>query len=211
MHARLEELISLRDRQPVDAATMSHVASCAPCAAEIRRLTALRTGMTQLPGIEPPELWPLIQARLGAAPQSAPRRRWMQLTAAGSIVALVLALAASLPQVRVAHPVLADGASPQAPLENLVARSQRLEATLRQLPQRPAVEVAANSVAIDALQSRIQRLDMELASDAAVESDPDRLQELWSQRVNLLNSLFGVRYAEAVHTGYRATREEGSL
>jgi hypothetical protein len=63
-------------------------------------------------------------------------------------------------------------------------------------------------VAIDALQSRIQRLDMELAGDASVDSDPDRQQELWSQRVSLLNSLFGVRYAEAVHAGYRAAREE---
>ena len=211
MHARLEELISLRDRQPVDAATVSHVATCAPCAAEIRRLTALRAEMTQLPDFAPPDLWPLIETRVGAAPGSAPRRRWMQLTAAGSIVALVLALAASLPQVRVAAPVLSAGPGPQVPLETLVARSQRLETTLRQLPQRPAVEVAANSVAIDALQSRIQRLDMELASDATVESDPDRLQELWSQRVSLLNSLFGVRYAEAVHAGYRATREEGTL
>ena len=219
MHARLEELISLRDRQPVDAATVSHVATCAPCAAEIRRLTVLRADMTQLPGLAPPDLWPLIATRLGGAPESAPRQRWMQLTAAGSmpagplreVAALVLALAASLPQIRVAAPVLSAGSGPQVPLETLVARSQRLETTLRQLPQRPAVEVAANSVAIDALQSRIQRLDMELASDTAVESDPDRLQELWSQRVSLLNSLFGVRYAEAVHAGYRATREEGSL
>jgi hypothetical protein len=98
-----------------------------------------------------------------------------------------------------------------APLKSLVERSQRLEATLRQLPQRPAVEVAANSVAIDALQSRIQRLDMELANDAAGASDQDRLQELWSQRVSLLNSLFGVRYAEAVHAGYRAAQEQGTL
>jgi len=211
MHARLEELISLRDRQPVDAATASHVASCAPCAAEIRRLSVLRADMTQLPDLAPPDLWPLIEARLGAASGSAPRGRWMQLSAAGSIAALVLALAASLPQLRVADPVQSGGASAPVPLETLVARSQRLESTLRQLPQRPAVEVAANSVAIDALQSRIQHLDMELASDAAVESDPDRAQELWSQRVSLLNSLIGVRYAEAVHAGYRATREEGSL
>jgi hypothetical protein len=211
MHARLEELISLRDRQPVDAATVSHVDSCAHCAAEIRRLSALRADMTQLPSLAPPDLWPVIQARLGTASGSAPRRRWMQLTAAGSIVALVLALAASLPQVRVAAPVLSEGAGPQVPLANLVARSQRLESTLRQLPQRPAVEVAANSVAIDALQSRIQSVDMELASNAAADSDPDRLQDLWSQRVSLLNSLFGVRYAEAVHAGYRATLEQGTL
>ncbi len=211
MHARLEELISLRDRQPVDAASVSHVAACPQCAAEIRRLIGLRAGLAQLPGIAPPDLWPLIEAQLGAGSALAPRRRWAQLTAAGSIVALVLALASSLPQVRIADPVVTEGAGGQAPLETLVARSQRLESTLRQLPQRPAVEVAADSVAIDALQWRIQRLDMELPGNAAAEADPDRLQELWSQRVSLLNSLFGVRYAEAVHAGYRATREEGSL
>jgi hypothetical protein len=211
MHARLEELISLRDRQPVDAASASHVASCAQCAAEIRRLAALRAELTRLPGFTPPDLWPQIEARRGAASGSPPSSPWKHLTATASIVALVLALATALPQPRVAEPLAAQGAGGSMPLQSLVARSQRLETTLRQLPQRPAVEVAANSMAIDALQSRIQRLDMELTSDASVESDPDRQQELWSQRVSLLNSLFGVRYAEAVHAGYRAAQEEGSL
>src|SRR5258706_10163184 len=151
MHARLEELISLRDRQPVDAATVSHVATCAPCAAELRRLTALRADMTQLPDFASPDLWPLIETRVGAAPGSAPRRRWMQLTAASSIVALVLALAASLPQVRVAAPVLAAGPGPQMPLEALVSRSQRLETTLRHLPNAPSLQNGANSAAVDAL------------------------------------------------------------
>jgi hypothetical protein len=210
MHARLEELISLRDRQPVDAASAAHVAACAQCATAIRRLAALRADLNQLPSLAPPDLWPVIEARLGAGSTPAPRR-WTQLAATGSIVALALALASSLPQFRIAAPVPSASAAGHAPLATLVERSQRLEATLRQLPQRPAVEVAANSVAIDALQSRIQRLDLELASDATGASDADRLQELWSQRVTLLNSLFGVRYAEAVHAGYRATREEGTL
>jgi len=211
MHARLEELISLRDRQPVDAATASHVAACAQCAAEIRRLGALRADLTKLAAFTPPDLWPLIESRLGAQPTATPWRRWTHIAAAGSLVALVLALAATFPQLRVAAPVTAARAAGDVPLESLVERSQRLEATLRQLPQRPAIEVAANSVAIDALQSRIQRLDLELASDTTQAPDQDRQQVLWSQRVSLLNSLFGVRYAEAVHAGYRATREEGTL
>ena len=211
MHARLEDLISLRDHQPVDAASASHVAACAECAAAVRRLAAVRDELNRLPAYAPPELWAVIEARLGAVSARTPPRRWTQLAATGSIVALVLALASSLPQLRIAAPLSSGSVAGPAPLQSLVERSQRLEATLRQLPQRPAVEVAANSVAIDALQSRIQRLDLELTSDAAGASDPDRLQALWNQRVNLLNSLFGVRYAEAVHAGYRATREEGNL
>jgi hypothetical protein len=211
MHARLEELISLRDRQPVDAATASHVAACAQCAAEIQRLDALRAGMNRLPGFTPPDSWALIAARLGALSTVTPRRRWPQIAATGSLVALLLALAASLPQFQAVAPVPAESAGGQVQLKSLLERSQRLEATLQQLPQRPAVEVVANSVAIDALQSRIQRLDMELAGDAAGDSGQDRQQELWSQRVSLLNSLFGVRYAEAVHAGYRAAHEEGTL
>ena len=211
MHARLEELISLRDRQPVDAASAAHVAACAQCAAAIQRLAALRVELNRLPGFTPPELWEVIEARLGAVSTRTPPRRWMHLAATGSLVALVLALASSLPQLRLATPLTPGIAAGHGPLESLVERSQRLEAVLRQLPQRPAVEVAANSVAIDALQSRIERLDMELTSDAAGVPDPARLQDLWSQRVSLLNSLFGVRYAEAVHAGYRATQEEGNL
>jgi hypothetical protein len=211
MHARLEELISLRDRQPVDAATASHVAACAQCAAEIRRLDALRAEMTKRPVFTPPDLWPLIKSRLGAVSTATPRRGWTHIASAGGLAALVLALAASLPQLRLAAPVPPERAAGQVELNTLVERSQHLEETLQQLPQRPAVEVVANSVAIDALQSRIQRLDMELASDAVGIPNQDRQQELWSQRVSLLNSLFGVRYAEAVHAGYRAAHEEGTL
>ncbi len=214
MHARLETLISLRDRQPVEAATAAHVAACAQCAAELRRLTALRAKMASLPAFSPPELWPAIAARRAAAPATPPRWRWGNIAAAGSLAALVLALAASFPQYRTATPatsVMPRTAAGAVPLANLVERSQRLEATLRQLPQRPAVAVVANSAAIDALQSRIQRLDVEIAGNAQEASDHARLQELWSQRVNLLNSLFGVRYAEAVHAGYRATDEQGAL
>ena len=86
-------------------------------------------------------------------------------------------------------------------IQSLVSRSQRLEAVLNTLPPRPTVERAATSAAIDDLQTRIQILDQQLS--AAANDDRYRTQRLWSARVQLMNSLVYVRYAEAARNGDR--------
>jgi hypothetical protein len=63
------------------------------------------------------------------------------------------------------------------------------------------VERAATSAAIDDLQTRIQILDQQLS--AAANDDRYRTQRLWSARVELMNSLVYVRYAEAARNGDR--------
>ena len=70
---------------------------------------------------------------------------------------------------------------------------------------------AATSATIDALQARIQLLDSALsAADAGPSARPDA-QRMWSQRVQLMNSLVGMRYAEAVRVGYQTTSHEGDM
>ena len=74
-------------------------------------------------------------------------------------------------------------------------RSQRLDALL-QILRRPAqVERAGTSATIDELQSRIQLLDLQLS--ATPKDQLPHAQRLWSARVELMNSLVHVRYAEA--------------
>jgi DNA-directed RNA polymerase specialized sigma24 family protein len=90
--------------------------------------------------------------------------------------------------------------SDDATIQSLVSRSQRLEAVLNTLPPRPTVERAATSVAIDELQTRIQILDQQLSAAA---DDRHQTQRLWSARVQLMNSLIYVRYAEAARNGDR--------
>ena len=42
MHARIDHLLSLRDGEPVDAATAAHVEQCQHCSAELRKLRETR-------------------------------------------------------------------------------------------------------------------------------------------------------------------------
>jgi hypothetical protein len=208
MHPGIRELLTLRDGAPVAARSAEHVNACKQCGAEIARLRELRTQLRQLPGFAPPQrTWTTIEQTL-----SNPRP--VTTRALGKRAALLIAgllgatlLSALLWQSRrdrlpTNHPSInADFGSVRAQsLPSLVARSQRLEALLRGLP-RPAVERAATSAAIDELQTHIQMLDVQLSGvqlSGAEGGGLDRAQaqQLWAARVQLLDSLFSLRYAE---------------
>ena len=84
MHASIDHLLSLRDGQPVDAATAAHVEQCPRCSAELRKLREMQLELQSLPPLDAPSSFAEIQramARPGraAAPRGfrAPRcRRW---------------------------------------------------------------------------------------------------------------------------------------
>jgi hypothetical protein len=82
-------------------------------------------------------------------------------------------------------------------LDELVAQSQHLEQLLRKLPDRPRIERVSTAVTIDTIEQRIQWLDFQLSS--APEEDLSEMQSrvLWRERVELMDSLVMVRYAEA--------------
>ncbi len=167
--------------------------------ARFDELIALRNALRALPPLEPPAgAWERIAASLAQAPArhvtvraSAHWTRGLSLAAVASIALLLVLFPGFLQQG-------GDAAGSGPPLDLLVSRSQQLEATLHAMPPRPAVERAANSATIDALQARIQWLDAELSGH---EAGSERARELWGSRVQLLDSLVAVRYAEAVRAG----------
>ena len=94
-----------------------------------------------------------------------------------------------------------DQAQPQDPVENarvpeLVAQSQHLEGLLQRLPERPRIERVSTAAMIDTIEDRIQWLDFQLsdASDSGLNEEQTR--RLWRERVELMDSLVKVRYAE---------------
>jgi hypothetical protein len=225
MHATVQELITLRDGELVSADVVQHVATCRDCHAEFARLLRLRERLRELPGFQPPAF---DAAELAARAARAERRPALSRIAV-PLVAASLGVVAfiTLTQSVFRNPVTsATGAAaaataaatatttaqqqpgparePSAAVQQLMARSQRLEAALQELPQRPAVEHVATSSAIDALQARIQLLDAQLAA-AAGGMNPEQSYALWNDRVQLLNSLVGVRYAEATRDSYLTT------
>jgi hypothetical protein len=197
MHADFQELLSLRDGAPLAAEVAQHVARCTQCTLELGRLTRLAHELNQLPQLEPPpHVWRDIQADVG--------KGWMVLSAAAAAACLIIVLTV----LWSAHGPLAPDtplvAGEKDSIGQLVTRSQQLEAVLRTLPQRPAVERAATSATIDELQNRIQMLDLQLSSVMKNDADREQARRLWSTRVALLDSLVYVRYAEAARNGYQS-------
>ena len=197
MHADFQELLSLRDGAPVAADIAQHVAGCTQCTLELARLNRLAHDLKQLPQFEPPlYAWQDIQAHAGQLSGRPSRAGWIFLSAAAAAAcAFMLVLLWSTQ-----GPVTAEKDS----IGQLVTRSQQLEAVLRTLPQRPAVERAATSATIDELQNRIQMLDLQLSSVMKNDADREQARRLWSTRVALLDSLVYVRYAEAARNGYES-------
>jgi hypothetical protein len=204
MHARLDQLLSLRDGAPVAADIREHVRACAECTGQLAATSELRDRLRALPVAPEPaaDAWARVEARVADAHR---RRRQLvrlaPLAAAASVAALALFAGmrwmesgAGAKETRAA--VVATGAIRDEGLAELQARSQVLEQVLAALPARPAVERAATSVPIDSLEAQVQWLDHQLTLAGADGRVPQQ-QQLWRDRVEVMNSLVQLRFVEA--------------
>ena len=213
MHADFQELLNLRDGGPLAADAAQHIARCPRCSLELGRLQRLARQLQELPQFEPPSLaWSAIAQQLDQLPTKPAHRAGWKLASAAAVATVLIAIAllrsALVERGTAPAPGPLQGSTPIADTESigaLVTRSQQLEAVLHRLPQRPSVERAATSETIDELQGRIAVLDLQLSNLWRVDMDRAQTQRLWSQRVQLLNSLVYVRYAEAARAGYQPT------
>lgn len=201
MHARLDELLSLRDGAPVDARVRAHVDECAGCAAELARAESLQQRLRALSPAPDAvaDGWPEVQSRLAAARATSPiAARVAPYAAAASVVAL--ALFAALRWTDAPAPA-ESGPAPLIVLDTgsvdqLRSRSQELEALLAALPERPAVARAGTSVPIESLEAQVQWLDHQLTLAGAA-GQAAETERLWRDRVEAMNSLVQLRYVEA--------------
>jgi hypothetical protein len=191
-----------RDGAPVNATAAQHALECPDCSRELTRLARLKSELRQLPSYDPPErAWASIRSQMERLPARRPNRAPLAALAASiALAVLVLPLIHRTPVL--APPGTSASAGPlptgddKDVLGALMLRSQRLEAVLQVLPRRPQVELAGTSATIDELQNRIQLVDHQLATASADQPGTDA-RRLWSARVELMNSLVHVRYAEA--------------
>lgn len=163
----------------------------------------LRARLRALPSVPDadPDAWPGIQSRIARSQRSTHRRaRVGRLASAASLAALGLFATMRLLEPPVA-PVSSAGPAAVPPvvaddLAELRSRSQVLEAVLAAMPARPAVERAATSVPIDSLEARVRWLDHAILVADAQASTPEA-EQLWRDRVEVMNSLVQLRYVEA--------------
>jgi hypothetical protein len=218
MHARIDQLLSLRDDEPLDAAARAHIAACHECSEALARLDLMRRRLKALPtlGSSPVGSWATLKERVEATRgTAAPVRRPVALAVAASIVAVallgILRLVGSGVAERdaatthhAADPVVnaaADAAVERDVARHMVAELQQqsrvLEEVLAALPARPAVERAGTALPIETLQAQVQWLDHQLTVSGADDSSPAATERLWRDRVEIMNSLVQLRYVEA--------------
>jgi hypothetical protein len=205
MHARIEHLLSIRDGEPVGAEVAEHVRQCPNCSGELQRLSTLRAGMRALPMLEPPALaWERIQQTIPERRTLMPPRKvGFAAAAAAAITLAVIALIARQHDRQIAEsPAPADVSEQVMQLavphvEELVAQSQRLEQLLQILPQRPQIERVSTAATIDTIEQRIQWLDFQMSYASDGDLNEEQSRQLWRERVELMDSLVKVRYAEA--------------
>jgi hypothetical protein len=196
-----EQLLSVRDAQPLEAMLAQHAAECVHCQAEVLQLRARREALQALPELQAPPL------KIAAKQSAPPRNKRMLAVAAGLGAVLVASVAMLLSsqnqpsQIVVAQqtelvselvPVPSAGSSIGA----LVEYSQELEALLAMLPDSSSIERAGTATTIEELQARIQWLDFQLSVGSEVGLTEQQATELWQDRVGLLDALVKVKYAD---------------
>ena len=173
---------------------------------------ALRSGLESLPETMPPRVvWERIREQAeaeGLVKQKKPQRRWYM--GAGVAAALVLAVMLVPSQQQQPDTAVANNSMtvPQSLPSNetavtglpaLMIESRQLEANLRAMPASPRVQKAGTAAAIVELEDRIASIDYELnAPDSRL--TPEEQEIYWRERVRLMKSLVGLRYAQAQRT-----------
>jgi hypothetical protein len=87
-----------------------------------------------------------------------------------------------------------------ARVPELMAQSQHLEDLLQRLPERPRIERVSTAAMIVTIQDRIQWLDFQLSGSGDGGLNEEQTRRLWRERVELMDSLVKVRYAEGAVT-----------
>ena len=202
MHARIDELLSLRDGEPVAAAAARHAGDCPACAGELERLRGLRRRLRALPALPPPERgWEAVARR--AYERSARGRRLLAgagFGLAASAAWFMVSLHETPPAPVAAPPVIAQAAT--GANAELMRRSMALENALKGIDYQPSVVRVSTAGTIADIEDRIALVDYQLSQAAAGSLSDAQSERLWRQRVDLMGSLVQVRYAQVRQAGY---------
>lgn len=214
MHASIEQLISLRDREPVDARVATHMKGCRECQGRLADVRDCQTALQQLPLLEPsPAVYAAVRQQLDRGATAGKR-----LAVAATVAAAALLVFAWMSiSVRLnsavegagqqfagqgAHGSVRSGAMNAATTE-LIRRSQALESVFAQMAEFPTDRPSeSTAMALNALQDRLALLDYGLNQSQLDPQVQEQIQQLWQRRVDTLQSMVGVQQAELARQGY---------
>jgi len=191
MHASLEDLLSLRDGDSPPRDRVEHVAGCGPCTQRLGELCLARARLRALPRVVPTrDPWDSI------APRPVAARRGLRWAGSG----LAAAASVALFLVWSGGPGVEPPAPDAAPrvvgeLRKLQRASEELGRLERSVPRRRAIVSAREESALATLEQAIASVDGRLAGADPVGTGPG-VEDLWRQRVALMDALVQVRLAQ---------------
>lgn len=211
MRARTEDLLTIRDGEPIDAELRAALAADPENAREIERLAQVAEQLRRLPTLDPPAgVWERIEAE--TAPLESRRSArpvWAAVAAVAAVAVAALLVApwraSDRPDTaatagsgaRPAPLATESAADPSVEYRQLVAESVRLELLLSELEGSPRLMNAGTARTIADLEDHIAIVDEQLAYAEARGADPLYRQALWRERVDVMNALLHVRYAQS--------------
>lgn len=156
--------------------------------------------LAMLAAFEPPAAgWQAVLAAREARARRA-SLRWPALAAA-AVLAVTVGLGWWLQSAQRALVAASNPAPRAAPVvaSDIRAANERLERVLAALPERHAMK-GSTAFTVAELEDRIALLDDRLSRVTLEPNAPERAEQLWRERVEVMNSLVQVRYADAVGT-----------
>ena len=200
MHLSIEQLLD-DPGLTTQAEIQKHLENCSRCRLEVQSIRQTQHRLVSLPQLEAPEQsWTNIQAALHAPSRPSRSGVWY-VAAAASVAVLAVLIINQRPAEETLEAApsrsLSENAGANEGIVTLMEQSRHLDLVLQELPNRPRVERVAMAATLDSIEGRIQWLDMQLTYASAAESDDARTQTLWRERVDLMDSLVKVRYAQA--------------
>ena len=178
---------------------------------------ALQRELRALPETMPPRaVWHRIREQAEAEglvrkPRSRRPSTWYVpggIAATFLLAALIVPKLMSGPETPTAFPVTPDPEvlvgqnPPMTRLQTLMVESRQLEEDLRAMPAEPSVVRAGTQAMILDLEDRIAAIDYQLR-DPESQLTPDEVEIFWAERVRLMKSLVGLRYAQAQRTAFQ--------
>ena len=180
------------------------------CGLSIAERDLLQSGLNRLQDTIPPrDVWQRVEAQARAEGLFRQRlgdgARWF--AGAGIAAAVVLAVL-NLPYSSTGvdtggetfeatpPPSVATNNALPPDLSALMVESRQIERDLRALPARPSMMQASTAATIAEIEDRIAEIDYWL-SHPQVRTNPAQTEIYWRERVRLMNSLLGLRRAQA--------------
>ncbi len=214
MFPSTENLLKIRDGEPVDADAVAYVDADPSARRELERLRRVQRDLSALPEFAPPDdVWQRVVSAVDGSAPAASRPYWqwpLRAAIAASVAILAIVLVGRQPDT--VDPLLSGPANivaesaPSNAVEDilgtpsyasLVSESARLERTLKGIPYQSGVMRAGTVGQIAALEDEIGVVDFQLMYANQFGLSGRERHALAQHRVNLLIALAALRYGQA--------------